>query len=188
MPKYRILENFETIQGEGQWCGTPVHLIRFAGCNLSCSFCDTKVNNDATIMDDNAIVNAIRLSHVLITGGEPLLNDIVSICEKIRTKIIMLETNGTVDVTPIRNLVNHICISPKGRYLKSNFAMADEIKLLLTHENKKDILNIIKTYPFHNISIQPLWGEPKLMAEAINIAIQHDIRLSVQIHKYIGVR
>ena len=78
-------EIFVSIQGEGVFAGTPCIFIRLASCNLSCNWCDTKYTWDwknyeyadhvITLNDDDIylIIKEHNLKHVVITGGEPLL-------------------------------------------------------------------------------------------------------------------
>lgn len=88
--KLYISQIIPTIQGEGNFVGVPSILIRLAGCNLRCKFCDTKYTWDfKKIGLDQSIVNEDNFSELLvkleqlqkaypsvnlmITGGEPLL-------------------------------------------------------------------------------------------------------------------
>ena len=78
-------EIFVSIQGEGVFAGTPCVFIRLASCNLSCSWCDTKytwdwknyeyANHVMTLHNDDiySMIDEYNLKHVVITGGEPLL-------------------------------------------------------------------------------------------------------------------
>ena len=74
-----INEIFYTIQGESLKSGRPCIFIRFAGCNLKCSYCDTeyareKINGKHVTV--NKIIKSIRrypCKYICITGGEPLL-------------------------------------------------------------------------------------------------------------------
>ena len=74
-----INEIFYSIQGEGQWMGLPNIFIRFTGCNLRCSYCDTKyAYEDGSKMSTDEIINDISrfpCNLVCITGGEPLIQD-----------------------------------------------------------------------------------------------------------------
>ena len=39
--KFKVVEKFTSVNGEGPLSGQLVVFIRFAGCNLNCSYCDT---------------------------------------------------------------------------------------------------------------------------------------------------
>lgn len=109
-----IVQTIPTIQGEGINTGVPSLLIRIAGCNLSCSFCDTKWANkknveqkdsSITLTDENIndyyskILNlhrAHKLSNVMITGGEPLLYTTNSIFQNLL--IFCLNTFDKVEI------------------------------------------------------------------------------------------
>lgn len=133
---YPISEMTETWQGEGPQTGYPVFLIRFAGCNLCCSWCDQAEARDPNKVDwlsldqvAEQLFNTQNLS-VLLTGGEPtqwvdsafvgLLAEYQQINMKpgLYTPRILLETNGTVpdrDIpTPERGLSSMcVVVSPK---------------------------------------------------------------------------
>jgi 7-carboxy-7-deazaguanine synthase len=80
-PKAPVSEIFSSVQGEGIYAGQPQIFVRFAGCNLKCSYCDTVKSlstRRAVLMTPGQILNKVRALGsreftVSITGGEPLL-------------------------------------------------------------------------------------------------------------------
>jgi len=101
----KISEIFYSIQGEGVLTGVPSVFIRTSGCNLRCTWCDTPYTSwtpegealeIATILDR---VRASGTSHVVVTGGEPMIDPaIVELTRELRAKgqHITIETAGTV--------------------------------------------------------------------------------------------
>ncbi len=100
----RIAETFVSIQGEGLLVGTPSSFVRTTGCNLRCAFCDTpetswrpagrRVGIDALLA-----FCAAGPRHVVVTGGEPLLQPGVGpLVEALRARghHVTVETAGTV--------------------------------------------------------------------------------------------
>ena len=112
MIKLKISEIFQSIQGESSYSGFPFFFIRLTECNLRCNYCDTKyaysVGKDVTI---SSIVEKIKKSNidkVLLTGGEPLLQEnIYILIDKLIEigKKIFIETNGSVLTDKVRNEV-----------------------------------------------------------------------------------
>ena len=102
-----INQVIHTIQGEGKNLGVPSLLIRTQGCNLKCSFCDTKysINNKETNInlqkEINYYISKYIFNNIIITGGEPFLQIIELMNElsgynKLENKNIEIETNGTL--------------------------------------------------------------------------------------------
>lgn len=113
---------FKTIQGEGPFAGTPAIFIRLAGCNLQCPLCDTDYTSHRTLLDPlqvavqvNDIAGAIKL--VVITGGEPLRQNIVPVVERLieHRFNVQVETNGTLWIPelPVQHENFSIVCSPK---------------------------------------------------------------------------
>lgn len=102
----RVQEIFKTVQGEGPYAGRPAYFIRLAGCNLRCYFCDTdfesRYDNKLTIMQIleqlNCLAAGSNIGLVVITGGEPLLQNIAPLIKMLRksTFDVQIETAGTV--------------------------------------------------------------------------------------------
>ncbi len=88
-----------TIQGEGEHIGRVVSILRFAGCNLKCTWCDTKWASE--VRESVSLENLVKLlpeKDVVLTGGEPTINkQFVSVVRKllIEGKRVHVETNGT---------------------------------------------------------------------------------------------
>lgn len=125
----KINEIFYSLQGEGFHAGTPAVFVRFAGCNLTCSFCDTK-HNTFLLMGEKDIVEKVceyPARHVVLTGGEPSLQITPSFIEALHKagKYVAVETNGT------RKLpagIDWVTCSPK--YQKVVLPACDEIKVV----------------------------------------------------------
>jgi len=140
----RIIEEFLTLQGEGKYLGVPTYFIRTTGCNLRCAWknsdgtitkCDTPYSSwNAEKGYDFNIGKFFRdnkrgtFKHVVITGGEPMLqHDIASIVKELQSKhyIVTIETNGTRFNKDI--IGAFISISPK--MATSYYATEKELKM-----------------------------------------------------------
>jgi len=113
----KIVEIFDSIQGEGIQIGMPMTFIRLAGCNLRCTWCDTKYAlQDGIEMDEDDIVEQVHQRWVCITGGEPLLQNLNKLAYGLKSHgyKIAIETNGTI--TPTKGVLMRLdlwTISPK---------------------------------------------------------------------------
>ena len=101
-----IAETFASLQGEGVLVGTPSFFIRTSGCNLRCQWCDTPYTSwqpegsRRPIEDLVAEARGSGLLHVVLTGGEPLLQrEVGSLTVALRSSGLHLtvETAGTVE-------------------------------------------------------------------------------------------
>jgi 7-carboxy-7-deazaguanine synthase len=115
----KIAEIFYSIQGEGLLAGVPSVFVRTSGCNLRCTWCDTPYTSwkpegeDRALDDILAEVRRHRPTHVVVTGGEPMLTeDIVPLTKCLReTDLhVTIETAGTVYQPVVCDLMS---ISPK---------------------------------------------------------------------------
>ena len=101
-PTYALVEIFESLQGEGRNTGRPCVFVRFAGCNLSCAWCDTDVSRrfSATLEELLGEIAAFRAKSVVLTGGEPtLVEGMPELVAELKSRgyWIAVETNGTND-------------------------------------------------------------------------------------------
>lgn len=110
MNNYRVIEKFVSINGEGQFAGELAVFIRFAFCNLHCSYCDTMYANEKSAiyeqLSEEELISYVKeqgVKHVTLTGGEPLMQ------ENIHTLIqrlllegfqVEIETNGSIFIEP----------------------------------------------------------------------------------------
>jgi 7-carboxy-7-deazaguanine synthase len=125
----RLSEVFDSLQGEGVNTGKPCRFVRLALCNLRCHWCDTKYSWDFEHYDFAREVREVTLEsvveqlrsapsgHVVVTGGEPLLQQraLEKAFERVpRDLFIEVETNGTrVPLPSLRARVNQWNVSPK---------------------------------------------------------------------------
>lgn len=101
----KIAEIFTSIQGEGKLTGVPSVFIRTSGCNLRCAWCDTPYaswhpeGNDMSVADIVQHVHASNLQHVVLTGGEPMIQpQLPELIGKLKSHghHITVETAGTL--------------------------------------------------------------------------------------------
>ena len=111
MTTFHVAETFTSINGEGTHAGQLAVFVRFCGCNLNCSFCDTTWANEPdvpyvcqTTEEICASVDAAGVHNVTLTGGEPLLRggmtELLTALSQKENRYIEIETNGSVDLTP----------------------------------------------------------------------------------------
>jgi 7-carboxy-7-deazaguanine synthase len=100
-----ISEIFYSIQGEGELTGVPSAFIRTSGCNLRCSWCDTKYASwspEGVEMSVDEIVAEIEhfpTEYVVLTGGEPMIaKGVHELAERLKEigKHITIETAATI--------------------------------------------------------------------------------------------
>lgn len=117
-----IAETFTSVQGEGKLVGVPSFFIRFSGCNLRCSWCDTPYASWSPESTPRSIDDLVREAeasgarHVVLTGGEPMLFDQVgplSLALHARGLHITVETAGTIFRSPSEMHCDLMSISPK---------------------------------------------------------------------------
>ena len=115
----RVAEIFRSLQGEGRYAGTESLFLRTTGCNLRCWFCDTPYTSwqpEGPRRDWQDVLRdvlKIECSHVVLTGGEPLLQpEIVPLSQALRAagRFVTVETAGTV-IRPVK--ADLMSISPK---------------------------------------------------------------------------
>jgi 7-carboxy-7-deazaguanine synthase len=115
----KIAEIFYSIQGEGMLAGVPSVFVRTSGCNLRCTWCDTPYTSwkpEGSEMPLDAILAEARRhesTHVVVTGGEPMIvDDIVPLTQAMKDSgmHVTIETAGTVYQPVACDLMS---ISPK---------------------------------------------------------------------------
>lgn len=127
LTELKVSEVFRSLQGEGPSTGAPCVFLRLAGCNLACSYCDTRYSWDWQQYDPRREVQRRPIEalvaqlgeddRLVITGGEPLLQQggLVSLLERLPpSQVIEVETNGTLlPRVELRDRVDQWNVSPK---------------------------------------------------------------------------
>ncbi len=188
-----LAEIFYSVQGEGAWTGTPAVFVRLAGCNLACTFCDTDYALRSLASVDD-IVARVRESGgdcpmVILTGGEPLAQtETPALIAALRAdgRRVHIESNGTIDVVLPADV--WLTVSPKERLHPAMAARADEAKLIVDGRVPEEWLD---AFPAATpIALQPEGNKPANVQLAVAAAKSRParLRLSLQTHKFIGVR
>ena len=190
----KVVEIFYSLQGEGTFTGVPSIFIRLHGCNLSCSFCDDALHKgDYKAYNFEQIFNEIKkypAKQIIITGGEPSiydLNDFIDFLQN-RGYFVCIESNGY----KIENIkkANWITYSPKDwdNIIKDGWS---ELKFIVSKQS--DLTKIVSIESDKPIFVQPLNFFDKPDMENLDFCIElvkkyPHLKLSIQMHKFLGVK
>lgn len=197
--RYRLVEIFESLQGEGRNSGRPAVFVRFAGCNLACPWCDTDCEERFSLELDQLLgeIASFTPKSVILTGGEPTLAEgmaeLVSALKE-RGYWIAIETNGTagLDDAPWLLFLDYIACSPKEEFPESlKLERANEVRVVASSEA---VLDFCRALP-SSIAADDYYISPCERDGRMDFATAKSIlgrlqgwSLSVQLHKLIGIR
>jgi 7-carboxy-7-deazaguanine synthase len=202
----KVNEIFSSILGEGTYAGVPCAFVRLTGCNLRCKYCDTQFAYENGIeMSVEQVARSVtkyNLAPVLITGGEPLLQEgVYELINKLldADHLVLLETNGAVSVEKVPgDVITILDLKCPGsgechRNLFSNIdylSDPDNVKFVIRDRTDYEwALNVIDEYGLETlmfILMSPVYGEmdPKQLSEWM-MEDKLLARISLQIHKLI---
>ncbi len=196
--KLPLMEEFYTLQGEGHNMGQAAYFIRIGGCDVGCSWCDTKPSWDAhTFPPGDAIEIALRAAvfpakTVVVTGGEPSLYPLDFFTEHLHSLGIktMVETSGA---HPLTGQWDWICLSPKKNAppKPAIYQRANELKVVI--QNQADLAWAEKNAALVNdqcyLYLQPEWSVSEQIMPWLTTFIMENPRwrMSLQSHKYMHI-
>lgn len=212
--KFKVVEKFISVNGEGPLSGQLVVFIRFAGCNLNCSYCDTTWANEKdaiyklmTSDDIYEYIKSTEIRNVTLTGGEPLLQEgiiellnVLSIDDSIHIEI---ETNGSIHLDNFSNIDNPPSFNMDYKLPSSNMedtmdlsnfanlSYKDTVKFVASSmEDLQKSKCIIYKYALTNktnVYISPVFGQIDLeeIVGFMKNNKMNGVNLQVQLHKII---
>jgi 7-carboxy-7-deazaguanine synthase len=202
-----VNEIFYSIQGESTYSGRPCIFVRLTGCNLRCTYCDTRyAYEQGAKMEITEIINRIAIHRcrlVEITGGEPLLQSQTPILIHRLLENdyeVMLETNGSLDISRVDGrcvkIVDIKCPT-SGESDKNDLenlkrlGSKDQIKFVIGNRSdyeyaKETMHSISPDFPEKQILFSPVSERipPSQLAEWI-LEDSLNVRLHLQLHKII---
>lgn len=201
----KVNEIFYSIEGEGIRAGMPCTFIRLHGCNLNCSYCDTRYSCEGEayktmsiteIMDE---VKGIGCPNITVTGGEPLIHEGI---DNLLIRLVKngynvnVETNGSV-VPTILGPIYTVDFKTKSsgmsdRMNKEAFRALDTddvVKFVVgsTEDLEQALSFVEENYIEANIFVSPVFGKIELV-DIANFLKDHKLynwRMQLQMHKYI---
>lgn len=205
--RIKIAELFYSIQGESSFAGYPCFFIRFADCNLRCTYCDTRYayEENHPFMDISRILAEAGKypgAIVEITGGEPLLQKgIYPLLDELLAagRTVLLETNGSRSLADVPEEVVRIMdmkCPGSGMHEHMDFdnfdllTRKDEIKFVLgSRDDYNWAVQLLSRYDLNNratVTFSPVTSslEPATLAEWI-LENNLPVRLRLQLHTII---
>lgn len=219
-----VNECYLTVQGEGPDTGHPAVFVRLAYCNLRCSFCDSffdqgdRLSLDALL--DKIEETRVNANLVVITGGEPLLQNIVPLVHALNDRglVVSVETAGTVYCPGLDSCFrsdrslggNLIVCSPKTPRINNRiYPLVGAYKYIVKYDEVDDVglpnqatqiglegkqQRIYRPSPLvaSMTYIQPMDEADDRLNElneqfAVRLCLQFGYRLSIQVHKKLGL-
>ena len=214
MCTFDVVEKFVSINGEGKRAGQLAVFIRFKGCNLNCSYCDTRWanKNNAPCTHETAeeiysYIKSTGVKNVTLTGGEPLLQknikELIAMIAADDDLYCEIETNGAVslkefsdmDIPPSFTMDYKLPSSGMEKYmLTENFALLTKKDTVKFVSGSKEDLNkakeVIEKYGLTgkvSVYISPVFGciQPSEIVDFMKENNLNDVNLQLQLHKFI---
>ena len=214
MANHKIVEIFCSVNGEGPRAGQLAVFVRFQGCNLDCTYCDTKWANEkdcrfhwtATeeILD---VVRLLQVKNVTITGGEPLMQEnIMELLQALSDEPgirVEIETNGSISLKPFAEMKNPPSFTMDYKLPGSGMesSMCTENFSFLSREDTvkfvvKDYVDlcrardVIRAYGLTercHVYLSPVYGEIELedIVNFMKSNHMNDVNMQIQMHKII---
>lgn len=190
----KVVEIFYSIQGEGHFSGVPSIFIRLHGCNLACPFCDDALHKGSyelySFESIKEKIESYKAKQIIITGGEPTLYDLNEFIEFLQTQgyFVCIETNG-YRFENVKS-ADWITYSPKD-WSDIKQSGWSEIKFIVSKQSEVD--KILNFETKKEVYIQPLnfFDKPDMqnLDFCIELVKAHPhLKLSIQMHKFLGVR
>ena len=214
MTNYKVVEIFSSINGEGTRAGQLAVFVRMQGCNLNCTYCDTKCANEAdakfhwtSTEEILELLRSMEIKNVTITGGEPLLQEeigeLLEAMAKEENLRVEIETNGSVPLQPFAEIPNGPSFtmdyklpgSGMEKYmLPENFAVLraqDTVKFVVKdYEDLCRARDVIREYDLTekcHVYLSPVYGQIEL-ENIVNFMKDNrlnDVNMQLQMHKII---
>ena len=193
-----LVEEFFSLQGEGFHTGKAAYFIRLGGCDVGCSWCDSRFSWNQELhplVDTDMIIDRVVQSgtdSVVVTGGEPLIWNLDYLCSGLKKKNILtfLETSGAYDLS---GEWDWICLSPKINMppVPGICKIANELKVII-----QDISDFEWAEKYHGmvgsqcgLYLQPEWSRfESIIPEIVGYIKKYKFwRISLQTHKYMHI-
>lgn len=193
-----LMEDFFTIQGEGNYQGHAAYFIRLGGCQVRCVWCDVKDSWEVDAHPKVAISDMVSKAKasgsriVVVTGGEPSMHDLSALTKELKAAGLRthIETSGAYPLTgewdwitfsPKKFKAPHISVPPLAHELKvvifhkTDFAWAEEYAAQVNSECK--------------LFLQPEWSKEDEMLPLIIEYVKKNPKwaISLQTHKYMNI-
>lgn len=209
----KVVETFASINGEGPCAGELAFFVRFQGCNLRCSYCDTMWANAPdcpyTKQPPEYIVAKILqrgIRNITLTGGEPLLQPempaLLTLLADHPELRVEVETNGAVDLAPFCKTSRPVFTMdyklPSSDWERAmrveNFALLqqeDTVKFVCgSAEDLERAAQVIAEQELTkrcHVYLSPVFGaiKPAEMVEYMLAQRLNGVRLQLQLHKFI---
>ncbi len=201
--RYLVKEMFgPTLQGEGAHAGRPCVFLRFAACNLECTWCDTDFAPEGAVrLSAEEIVARLveldvhRARMVVVTGGEPTLQWDQPLADALHAAEfrIHMESNGT---RPLGAPVDWLTVSPKPQFHPTSISLApdlpvSELKVVVDDTVDEAVLDgYAKRYACAHYFAQPCMNDRYAhnLQRAISLVQARPTwRVALQLHKIMNV-
>lgn len=212
---FKVIEKFVSVNGEGRLSGQLAVFIRFACCNLNCSYCDTTWANEENVKYDSMTsqdiyeyIKSTEVRNITLTGGEPLLQEgileLLDLLSSDNKLSIEIETNGSIPLEVFSKIkdnppkftmdyklgssnMEHMMRTENFEYLSKK----DTVKFVAgTFEDLDKTKYIINKYNLvnkTNVYISPVFGKINMeeIVEFMKNNKMNGVTLQMQLHKVI---